>query len=167
MRGRLKAVAAEKKRSMNAEIVARIEEHDGLTEAYKSLRSEIDERDRTIIVLEKQVEQAHEQRDSAFASVHSEMEKFALLTHRRIPEGLYGRIARAATRSERPVEEEVLQALEKAFPPPRPTSELRQIADMVQAFLDSRSAPRTAEHDELQKLANQLRLDADEQDKAE
>jgi len=85
-------------RSMNAEIIARLEQAYGQAAERAAGNA------------------AH------FSRLHEELERIQLLTHRRIPEGLYTRIQQLAQSRERSVEEEVVQALEKAFPAPQPFS---------------------------------------------
>lgn len=103
MRDRLKAAAEHNRRSMNAEIVARIQDYDasGLTTG-ESIGDHIERLNRTIADLRK-----------------SERPN--------LPMGLMSRIDQAATRNNRSVQEEILAALEAAYPVPS-NAEVDEIA---------------------------------------
>lgn len=104
MREQIKTAAAANKRSMNAEIVARLADHDSHRNTVLSFRNEMNrmraERDRAEMELKA----------GAPAALEDAL-------RRALPEGLFGRIASAAAANDRPLEEEVIQSLEASFPP--------------------------------------------------
>jgi hypothetical protein len=174
LRDKLTSSAAEHARSMNGEIVARLSEADELWERVKEaerleshwreeateLRADAD-RLRAELATTKAMHRAELQ--AKIEKLNEEIDRINLLTHKRIPEGLYERLRKVAERNGRTIEEEVVQALEKAFPPPRPPSELREIAAMIEAMIREKGSPE-GEHD-LLRLAQSLRDDADEQER--
>lgn len=110
MRDDLKEMATHNKRSLNAEIVARLEE-------YRTFQIE------DIKWLKSEMARLRNERDAAeramtnwaTASIDKQLE-------RGFPAGLAQRIKNTANASGRPFMEEVTQALEAAFPPPPPFS---------------------------------------------
>lgn len=99
MRDRLKAAADRIGRSMNAEIIARIQDYEatGLTTG-ESIRTHIERLNRKI-------------EDLSTNRVPS------------LPEGLFRRVDNAAVRHQRSVHEEIVQVLERTFPPTPTLSE--------------------------------------------
>jgi len=151
LRDDLKMWAASSNRSLNAEIVYRLEQFDPMKEI--SLRS-----------MQNEMDRLRAERDEAEARLRS-IGPFALheaLGYALSP-GLLGRLEKAANASGRTMHEEVVQALEKAYPPPRPPSELREIADMMEDLL-SRHGDRP-EDDEIRQFVKSLRDQADEQER--
>lgn len=112
LKDRLDAAAAEGRRSLTAEVVERLEEsfHSPLV---------IEELHGQIAVAEAKIEDLQNKLASAFETVEREMQKLLYADGRRLPEGLFNRITLAAAANGRPVDEEVVQALEEKFPPPR------------------------------------------------
>lgn len=111
MRDRLKAAAEANRRSMNAEIVDRLEESFHLPLVVAQLNREI-------AVAEEERQDAIEEAAKAWKEKDAEVARAGLLTQRRIPDGLFRRIRSVAAKHDRSVQEEVIQALEAAFPPP-------------------------------------------------
>lgn len=106
MRDELKEMAAHNKRSMNAEIVARLED-------YKALRLD------DIKWLKSEMERLRKERDAAEARLRDGAKAdFETVMITGLPAGLGLRIGAAAQRNKRQLTEEVVQALEAAFPPP-------------------------------------------------
>lgn len=124
--------------------------------ALRAREAEVDD-------LRAQLDQERARSGEAFQRLYDETQRLMLLTDRRIPEGLYGRITKVAQTNERTVDEEVVQALEKAFPPPRPAAELREIAAMVENMLGK--VGTAEDYRSLGDWIMKLRADADEQDR--
>lgn len=103
VRAEIEAAAARNMRSLSAEILARI---DGSRETDITwLKSEMTR-------LRKERDAAYKQtRDAALLDIDTTLTMI-------LPEGLLQRVQQAATEHGRPVLEEVVQALEIAFPPP-------------------------------------------------
>ncbi|NGP18887.1 Arc family DNA-binding protein [Devosia chinhatensis] len=92
MRERIKEQADQKGRSMNAEILTRLEEYEALDLGNDTLPAYV-------------------------ARLQDEIDRLRS-TGIRLPNGLFYRVDDAATRRQRSVHEEVIQALESAYPAP-------------------------------------------------
>ena len=114
MRDRLKAAAETNKRSMNAEIVERIE-------AYGTLLSEVQQQATEWLQMKRE-------RDEAREIVERQLPT--------LPAGLAARIERAAISNRRTIAEEIVQALEVAFPPSLPASDLLERADWLEGVAE-------------------------------
>ncbi len=133
MRDALKEMAAFNKRSMNAEIVARLED-------YEAIRGD------DIKWLKAEMSRLRKERDEAEARLKSRagLELEAALAAG-LPKGLYSRIAAAAAANDRPILEELVQALEAAFPPP-PSFSLEDFFDeWAYAIIQEQDPQRKAE----------------------
>lgn len=93
LKTRIEEAAAAKRRSMTAEIVARLEEYEALNLRGETLTSFAERK-------ESQIEELQKSRVP------------------QLPRGLFYRVDAAATQRKRSVQEEVIQALEAAFPAP-------------------------------------------------
>ncbi|WP_461383818.1 Arc family DNA-binding protein [Devosia indica] len=92
LKTKIEAAAAKSRRSMTAEIVARLEEYEALELGEESLTSFVQRQQKEIDTLKR--------------------------SGIKLPNGLWYRVDHAATRRQRSVQEEVVQALEQAYPAP-------------------------------------------------
>lgn len=92
LKTKIEAAAAKSRRSMTAEIVARLEEYEALGLGDESLTSFVQRQQKEIETLRR--------------------------SGIKLPTGLWYRVDDAATRRQRSVQEEVIQALEAAYPAP-------------------------------------------------
>jgi len=125
MRDELKAAAAAFNRSLNAEIIARLEQYKKwlpIAAGHNYLRAEVE-------------------RLTAENAEFVEALKRNMDTH--IPQGLHERIAAKAAENGRSVNEEVVQALEKAFPVPATTDDIIRLLSEMFQMSDARR-PNTA-----------------------
>lgn len=143
LRDEIKDYAVYNKRSMNAEIVARLEGYDTLKAA-------------TLSSIQKEMARIKRERDDAEARLKggSALSLQDALKYS-LPDGLYRRISQAATIKERSVAEEVVQALEAAFPAPKPFSLDQFNEEWIARILQAPETDRPTLIDE----ANQVLLD--------
>lgn len=105
MRDDLKENAAHNKRSLNAEIVARLED-------YEAIKGD------DIKWLKKEMERLRKERDEAEAKLNSRATPdLEAALQGGLPKGLYSRIASAAANIGRTATEEIVQALEATYKP--------------------------------------------------
>jgi plasmid stability protein len=122
MRDRIKAAAEANTRSMNAEIVYRLESHETLLE-------EVSKQAQAWLDLKKSFDEMNKTWSERLTVVSAEAKG--------LPRGLYDRIQQQAAANKRSVEEEIVQALEAAFPLPQLTfgehmERLREVLVMVE-----------------------------------
>lgn len=130
----VEAAARENKRSLNAEINSRVASYDAIHDKMFVLEGKRRELEAENIVLRGAVEEAIN-----------------------LPSGLRERIERAADEHERPLIEEVIQALEAAFPPPAPTRTMDELIELheylLKPFAKFSALKGTAEQDETRRRA--------------
>lgn len=129
MRDELKAAAAAFNRSLNAEIIARLEQYKKwlpIAAGHNYLEAEV-------------------KRLTAENADYTEALMRNMDTH--IPKGLHERIAAKAAKNGRSVNEEVVQALEKAFPVPATTDDIIRLLGEMFSSIDARR-PTTTDPDE-------------------
>ena len=123
-------------RSLNAQIAIELENHPLLVLWWEGWVPEREQLESENSALERKIIRLQSELDEARRLQMQEHERWSLLTHRRIPEGLYARIQTKAMLNERTVEEEVLEVLEKAFPVAKTAQELASILAVLLKPLD-------------------------------
>jgi len=123
MRDSIKEAAGRNGRSMNAEIISRLEGSSEMQFIIDHLHSEL-------AIARAELDAARVSAVAAWTKVDEELTKIQSLSQRRIPEGLFARIKRQSEIKGRSIEEEIVQALESVFPP-APTVTPRQFYHAV------------------------------------
>ncbi|HEV7344390.1 MAG TPA: Arc family DNA-binding protein [Devosia sp.] len=203
MRERLKVLASDNKRSLNAEIVSRLDRYDSLggevdalwavagglagaideicaptsnplvtsvgdalasvdesgrfdrtklamdigTEAARRIQSAIDA---VVAAKDRELEEARrdfqDRLQAIYDKVDADLDKVSIPSGKRIPDGLYDRILKKAVENGRPASEEIIQALEKSYPPPRSIEDDEELAEWLEnmASENNKSDPDTA-----------------------
>ena len=153
MRERVRLAAEANGRSMNAEILTRLEEYEALNLSGETLSTFVErlqaERER----LQRELaESEHDRRMYANDLGQVSRGKLTAYGSVSLPDGLRARIETAAHQHGRDLEMEALLALEVAFPPPPPHSALH---DFLDEWMDGIAAAKESDKRAMVFQANQ------------